>query len=49
MRDRLRHVDTPRDIQDEIGGWGSRSVGQAYGEGYRLSQLKSFMDRIVLV
>ena len=48
MRDRLRHVDAPRDIQDEIGGWGARSVGQGYGEGYRLSQLKGFMDRIVL-
>ena len=48
MRDRLRHVDAPRDIQDQIGGWGSRTVGQGYGEGYLLTQLSAFMERIAL-
>jgi integrase len=48
MRDRLRHVGAPQDIQDAIGGWGTRTVGMGYGEGYRLEQLKSFMLRLVL-
>jgi integrase len=48
MRDRLRHVNAPQDIQDAIGGWGSRTVGMGYGEGYRLDQLKSYLQKVVL-
>lgn len=48
MRDRLRHVGAPSDIQDAIGGWGSRTVGMGYGEGYRLEQLKGYLDKVVL-
>jgi integrase len=36
MRDRLRDASVPRDIQDAIGGWGTRTVGEGYGEGYSL-------------
>tara|TARA_B100000886_G_C20304636_1_gene441214 strand:- start:344 stop:850 length:507 start_codon:yes stop_codon:yes gene_type:complete len=39
MRDRLRSVECPSDIIDQIGGWSSSSVGQAYGKGYALSVL----------
>lgn len=49
MRDRLRHVGTPQDIQDAIGGWGSPTIGMGYGDGYRLQQLKSYLDQIVLI
>lgn len=49
MRDRLRHVGTPQDIQDAIGGWGSPTIGMGYGEGYRLQQLKDYLDQVVLI
>jgi integrase len=48
MRDRLRHVGTPQDIQDAIGGWGTKTVGMGYGEGYRLEQLKGWLDKAVI-
>jgi integrase len=48
MRDRLRHANAPQDIQDAIGGWGSRTVGMGYGEGYRLDQLRSYLEKVEL-
>ncbi len=48
MRDRLRYANAPQDIQDAIEGWGSRTVGMGYGEGYRLDQLKSYLQKVVL-
>ena len=33
MRDRLRAVQCPADIIDQIGGWKTSGVGQAYGQG----------------
>lgn len=47
MRDRLRHANAPQDIQDAIGGWGSPTVGMGYGEGYRLEQLRSHLEKAV--
>jgi integrase len=37
LRDRLRAVQCPSDMIDQIGGWATAGVGQAYGEGYVLS------------
>ena len=34
MRDRLRAVECPSDIIDQIGGWLMQGVGASYGEGY---------------
>ena len=34
MRDRLRAVQCPADIADQIGGWAADGVGQGYGSGY---------------
>jgi len=48
MRDRLRHVGTPEDIQDAIGGWSSQSVGRGYGEGYKLEKLQEWLARVAL-
>ncbi|HZH52726.1 MAG TPA: tyrosine-type recombinase/integrase [Microvirga sp.] len=48
MRDRMRHVGMPSDIQDAIGGWGTKTVGMGYGEGYRLEQLKGWLGKVVL-
>ena len=39
MRDRLRAVNCPADMIDQIGGWRKRSVGEGYGVGHKLSAL----------
>ena len=36
MRDRLRAVECPKEIIDQIGGWSSSDVGEGYGEGFPL-------------
>ena len=48
MRDRLRAVECPMDMIDQIGGWRSAGgVGASYGEGYGLDQVRKVMDRII--
>ena len=37
LRDRLRDVQCPSEIIDQIGGWLTLGVGQAYGDGYKMS------------
>ena len=39
MRDRLRVVNCPTEMIDQIGGWSKRSVDEGYGEGFSLSAL----------
>ena len=35
------------DLIDQIGGWKSvSSIGNSYGEGYRMEQIKEFFDKI---
>jgi hypothetical protein len=46
MRDRLREVECPSDIVDEIGGWSRSSVGQNYGTGYKLPVLHKWLQMI---
>ncbi len=48
MRDRLRSVEAPDDIQNEIGGWGRKTVGQSYGEGYQLKTKQNYLSKVVL-
>jgi integrase len=36
LRDRLRAVQCPSDMIDQIGGWTTAGVGQGYGEGFQL-------------
>lgn len=43
MRDRLRAVECPSDIVDQIGGWQTEGVGQRYGTGYPLEVLAKWM------
>jgi integrase len=47
MRDRLRAVQCPSDIIDQIGGWQTAGVGQGYGRGYDLDILGSWLGRAV--
>ena len=39
MRDRLRAVDCPSEVIDQIGGWLTQDVGSSYGTGYSESIL----------
>ena len=44
MRDRLRAVECPMDMIDQIGGWRSvGGVGASYGEGYRVEQKRMWL------
>ena len=45
MRDRLRAVQCPADITDQIGGWTTDGVGQGYGSGYPLSVLQEWLEK----
>lgn len=47
MRDRLRAAQVPHDIQEAIGGWGTRTIGQGYGNGYPLKVLSEHMKRSI--
>ncbi len=47
MRDRLRAVECPSDIVDQIGGWRSEGVGQSYGNGYPLDVLAKWLKAAI--
>ena len=42
FRDRLRAVEAPVDLIDQLGGWSLQSVGQGYGNGYPLTVLQQW-------
>ena len=46
FRDRLRAIECPLEIIDQLGGWSFKSVGQRYGKGYELSVLGKWMNKI---
>ena len=46
FRDRLRTIECPSEIIDQLGGWSLRSIGQGYGKGYELSVLSKWMNQI---
>ena len=46
MRDRLRAVECPAEIIDQIGGWSTVGVGADYGLGYMLKEKAKFLERI---
>ena len=45
FRDRLRAVECPSEIIDQLGGWSLRSIGQGYGSGYDLDILHKWISR----
>jgi integrase len=47
LRDRLRAVECPSDITDQIGGWTTAGAGQGYGKGYSLDVMTKWMNRLV--
>jgi len=46
MRDRLRAVQCPSDIIDQIGGWQTAGVGQGYGKGHSLTVMHGWMKKL---
>ena len=46
LRDRLRAVQCPSDMINQIGGWSTSGVGQAYGEGYDLRMRSEWVERM---
>ena len=48
LTDRLRAVQYPKDIIDAIGGWTVGSIGEKYGEGYKLDVLHEWMVKLVI-
>ena len=46
LRDRLRAVECPSDITDQIGGWTTEGVGHGYGRGYTLEVMAKWMRKI---
>jgi integrase len=46
FRDRLRAVECPSEIIDQLGGWSLKSIGQGYGKGYELSVLWKWLLKI---
>jgi len=46
MRDRLRAVECPSEIIDQIGGWLTHGVGNSYGNGYPEALLFKWLCRI---
>lgn len=49
MRDRLREVEAPVELIDQIGGWSSsKTIGSSYGKGYGIEQLRNWLDKVAL-
>jgi len=47
MRDRLRAVECPMDMIDQIGGWRSvATIGVGYGKGYSLEAIRAVMTKL---
>ena len=43
-KNRLRAVNAPTDMIDQLSGWSLQSVGQGYGEGYSVDILARWMQ-----
>lgn len=46
IRDRLRAVECPADIVDQLGGWTTAGEGQSYGTGYPVDILAKWLNLI---
>ena len=47
FRDRLRAVECPMDVIDQIGGWRSvGGIGASYGEGYEVEIIRKIMTKL---
>ena len=49
IRDRLRAIQCPSEMIDQIGGWSSGKIGEGYGEGYSLEHESMFLQQVALL
>ena len=49
MRDRLRAIECPSEIIDQLGGWHTAGVGSQYGNGYSINITHRWMFGIVIM
>ena len=47
MRDRLRAVECPKEIIDQIGGWSSGDIGESYEKGFPLDNIEKWLIKII--
>ena len=49
FRDRLRALECPIDMIDQIGGWKSvTSIGNSYGRGFLMKQHRQYLEKIMI-
>jgi hypothetical protein len=48
IRDRLRAVQCPSEMIDQIGGWSVGKVGESYGRGFDNQNIEFFMRALVI-
>ena len=46
MRDRLRAVECPSEVIDQIGGWLTHGVGNSYGSGFPVAVIQKWIERL---
>ncbi|MDB2502260.1 tyrosine-type recombinase/integrase [Paracoccaceae bacterium] len=46
FRDRLRAIECPSEIIDELGGWSRANIGSQYGQGYSLEIKDKYLRRL---
>ena len=46
MRDRLRAVECPSEVIDQIGGWLTHGFGNGYGSGFPLAVIQKWIERL---
>jgi integrase len=47
MQTRLKHAGVPKEYRDAIGGWGTRSVSDTYGDDYLLSLIREHLAKVI--
>ena len=48
LRDRLRAVQCPSEMIDQVGGWSSGKIGEGYGEGHIRASLHDYVAKLIL-
>ena len=46
IRDRLRSVNCPSEMIDQIGGWSNNNVGTKYGLGFTTTDMLNYMKKL---
>lgn len=47
MRGLLRNADIPKDLSEEIGGWGTQSIGDSYGNSSSLKRKQAAIKKAI--